>query len=299
MLDKLVDASGNPTDAGTTLITGWVTSNKKNVDGIASALKEINEFGDNSVGAAFVNAINAKCEPGTIKSILNVLFNGNSDIVIMDNSKEQLLLDVLFSKISLSEFETFIKGAKIKTYTLQDKTYKNSISVQDSVFKLKIKTYTKLYFSSKGGTYDDKTPSFEKYLLQQCGIDTTSENTKEYTEIADSINDTKDDDPKKIKLSLNDYEDSELVDNKSLLTEEAKKIILTHRTGDNKLDELEYDKVIQEEPNSKWSWVKKGSKDDSTITISGITFKYNVKQDDKGTDTLYIRVAQNQPSSQP
>ena len=295
VLDKLVDASGNPTDAGTTLITGWVTSNKKNVDGIASALKEINEFDVNSVGAAFVNAINANCEPGTIKNILTGLFDKNDNIVITNVSKEQLLLDVLFSKISLREFETFIKGAKIKTYTPQDKTYKNLISVQDSVFKLKIKTYTKLYFSSKEGTYDDETPSFEKYLLQQCGIDTTTIHNTEYNKIY--IDDSKDKE-QEIKLSLNAYKDDDLVEtkyNKLLLTGAAMNLISTHCTGDNNLDELKYDEVKQEEPNSKWPWLKKGSKYDSTITISGITFKYYVKQDDKGTDTLYIRVAQNQP----
>ena len=292
VLDKLVDASGNPTDAGTTLITGWVTSNKKNVDGIASALKEINEFGDNSVGAAFVNAINAKCEPGTIKRILTNLFGTNKDIEITSDSKEQLLLDVLFTKISLSEFETFIKGAKIKTYILKDKTYKDSISVQDSVFKLKIKTYTKLYFSSKEGTYDDETPSFEKYLLQQCGIDTTTIHNTEYNKIY--IDDSKDKE-QKIKLSLNAYKDDELVetkDNKLLLTGAAMNLISTHCTGDNNLDELKYDKVKQEEPNSNWSFRKKGNKEDSTITISGITFKYYVEPD---TDTLYIRRAKHQP----
>ena len=293
--DKLVDTTtGDLKDAGDTLITGWVTSNKKNVEGIVSALNGIKAFGSNSVGAAFVNAINAKCEPGTIKSILNVLFNKKPDIIIMENSKEQLLLDVLFTKISLSEFKTFIKGAKIKTYILKDKTYKDSISVQDSVFKLKIKTYTKLYFSSKDDTYNDKKQSFAKYLLQQCGIDTTTVDNREYRNI--NIDDTGDKE-QAIKLSLNDYEDSELVDNKSLLTEEAKEIILTHRTGDNKLDELKYDKVVDEAKVKKklFSTKNGGSKEDSTITISGIKFKYYVKP---GTDTLYIRRAKHQPSPQ-
>ncbi len=293
--DKLVDASGNPTDAGTTLITGWVTSHKDQAADIASALKEINEFGDKSVGAAFVNDIKENCKPETIKSILTNLFGTNKDIEIASDSKEQLLLDVLFFKINLSEFKTFIKGTKIKTYTLQDEIYKNSILVQDSVFKLRTKTYTKAYFLSKTGTYDDTKSSFEKYLLQQCEIDTTSENAKEYTEIANSIDTTSDDEPEEIKLSFNDYSVNELLVDNTSLTNTAKRIILNHNTGDNNLDSLEYTNVKQEDTNSTWLFgTKKGNSSDPVITISGIKFKYYVQQDDKGTNILYIRKAKNQ-----
>ncbi len=295
--DKLIYIDGDLTDAGNTLLSNWIKKNQNDKDALANVLKGINDYGNQTIGAAFAQEVAKNISGETLKELINEanddlknkFIGGAGDLT----NAGKIMLEAASTRLLIDDFKQIAQTLDVKEFTQELET--QTIKIAEGTLQVKPKTHLKDYLIKKQNNDEDFT-QIDMLMLYKNAID-GPEGKGKIIFNESSIGLSYDADIESMIDSTGEefesYESETLSgiisggDMKQYLIDGEDKLLDTTK------DSLKYlygvDNVIEE--NSQFiKLLSKQRKDDHSVTIGGIKYKYYVDND----NTMHIRKARHQ-----
>ncbi len=295
--DKLIYIDGDLTDAGNALLGNWINKNQNDKDALANVLKGINDYGNRTIGAAFAQKVAKKIPGETLKELINEADEGLKNKLIGEEgdltNAGQIMLEAASTRLLIDDFKQIAQTLNVKEFTQELET--QTIKIAEGTLQVKPKTHLKDYLIKKQNNDEDFTQIDMLMLYKNVKDGPEGKGKIIFNESSIGLSDDADINSM-IDSTGEEFESYESETLSGIISGGDMKQYLID--GEDKLldttkDSLKYlygvDNVIEE--NSQFiKLLSKQRKDDHSVTIGGIKYKYYVDND----NTMHIRKARHQ-----